>query len=193
MKNTISITSIIFTLGLLLILPVVWGDVAWGDSDYSWDGMKEYKKKSSRIADTVTPLYKEECGSCHMTYPAGLLPERSWKKMMSDLENHFGDNAELDNESQQIIQTFLIENSADKSDYRRSHKFNRSIKKADTPLRISDIPYFKHEHDEIPQRMVTGNPKVNSFSQCNTCHAKAEQGSFNEDDVRIPGYGRWDD
>lgn len=188
MKNTISITSIIFTLGLLLILPVVWGDVAWGD--VVW-GNSDYK--SSRFAVAVNPIYKEECGSCHMAYPAGLLPERSWVKMMADLENHFGDNAELDNETLQKIQTFLIDNSAEKSDYRRSHKFNRSIKKTDTPLRISDIPYFKHEHDEIPQRLVTGNPDVNSFSQCNACHTKAEQGSFNEDDVRIPGYGRWDD
>ena len=193
MKNTISITSIIFTLGLLLILPTVWGDAAWGDNDYSWDKIKEYKNKSGKVATTINPLYKEECGSCHMAYPAELLPTRSWKKMMSDLENHFGDNAELDKKTQLSIQTFLINNSAEKSDYRHSRKFNRSIKQTDTPLRISDVAYFKHEHDEIPQRMVTGNPKVNSFSQCNACHSKAEQGSFNEDDVRIPGYGKWDD
>lgn len=187
MKSTIAITSIIFTLGLLT-LPMV-----KGDNDYSWDGIKEYKKKSSQVATIIDPLYKEECGSCHMAYPAGLLPERSWKKMMSDLENHFGDNAELDKETQQRIQTFLVKNSADRSDYRRSSKFSRSIKQSVTPLRISDIPYFKHEHDEIPQRLVTGNPEVNSFSQCNACHTKAEQGLFNEHDVRIPGFGRWDD
>ena len=49
------------------------------------------------------------------------------------------------------------------------------------------------EHNEIPARFVTANPKVNSFSQCDACHIDAEQGSFNEHDVRIPGYGRWDD
>lgn len=187
MKSTLAITSIIFTIGILT-LPLV-----WGDSDYSWGEMDKYKNKSNNIAAVTTPLYKEECGSCHMAYPPGLLPARSWQKMMTDLENHFGDNAELDGETQLSIQKFLLENSADKSDYRRSRKFSRSIKHSDTPLRISEIPYFKHEHDEIPQRMVTDNPKVNSFSQCNACHTKAEQGSYNEHDARIPGFGKWDD
>jgi hypothetical protein len=128
-----------------------------------------------------------------MAYPAGLLPTQSWKKIMSELEQHFGDNAELDQETHQAISDYLLANSANQSDYRFSRKLFKSINQHDAPIRISDIPYFKHEHDEIPQRMVSGNPEVKSFSQCNACHAKAEQGSFNEHDIRIPGYGQWDD
>ena len=112
---------------------------------------------------------------------------------MLELEDHFGDNAELDAETHRSITRHLLTNSADKSEYRRSKKFSRSISSNDVPVRISEIPYFKHEHDEIPAHFVTANAKVNSFSQCDACHAKAEQGSFNEHDVRIPGYGRWDD
>jgi hypothetical protein len=112
---------------------------------------------------------------------------------MSELDNHFGDNAEIDAEAYKSISEFLLTNSADKSDYRRSLKFNSSIKSDDAPVRISDTPYFRHEHDEIPDRLVSANPEVKSFSQCNACHAKAEQGSFNEHDIRIPGYGSWDD
>jgi len=178
MKSTIAVTSIIFTLGFIS-LPLV-----WGDNDFDWKKKGEYKSSV-----TKSPAYIEECGGCHMAYPANLLPGRSWKKMMSDLENHFGDNAELDEETQQIISHYLINNSADT----HKGKLTRSIKTADTPLRISELSYFKHEHDEIPQRMVKDNPDVKSFSQCNTCHAKAEQGSFDEDNVRIPGYGKWDD
>ncbi len=92
-----------------------------------------------------------------------------------------------------MITRLLLTNSADKSDYRRSKKFSRSINFDDVPVRISETPYFKHEHDEIPARYVTSNPKVNSFAQCDACHIEAEQGLFNEHDVRIPGYGRWDD
>lgn len=128
-----------------------------------------------------------------MAYPPGLLPARSWTKLMSELDNHFGDNAEIDAEAYKSISEFLLTNSADKSDYRRSLKFNSSIKSDDAPVRISDTPYFRHEHDEIPDRLVSANPEVKSFSQCNACHAKAEQGSFNEHDIRIPGYGSWDD
>ena len=187
MKGTLAISSIIFTVGILT-LPIV-----WSENDFRWGELEEHRHKSSDIAAVTNPAYKEECGSCHMAYPPGLLPVKSWSKVMSGLEDHFGDNAELDAETYQSISQFLMRYSADQSDYRRSRKFNQSIKSNGSPIRISDIPYFKHEHDEIPQRMVAANPEVKSFSQCNTCHAKAEQGSFNEHDVRIPGYGQWDD
>ncbi|VAW70305.1 diheme cytochrome c [hydrothermal vent metagenome] len=178
MKNTLAISSVIITLGILSI-PLVWGD---DDDDHH-----------SQKPPSTNPLYTEECGSCHMAYPPGLLPARSWDKIIAGLEDHFGDNAELDAETAQSISQHLQNNSADQSSYRRSHKFNRSINADDTPMRISDVRYFKHEHNEIPNRMVSGNPQVKSFSQCDACHAKAEQGEFNEHNVRIPGFGKWDD
>ena len=187
MKGLIAISAIVSTIGFLSI-PVV-----WSDNDVNWKEMGEYRYKSSGVTVIENPVYKEECGSCHMSYPAGLLPKRSWTAMMSGLEDHFGDNAELDAETALTIKQFLMKNSADGSDYRNARKFNQSIKQGSTPLRISEVPYFKHEHDEIPQRMVVGNAKVKSFSQCSACHTKAEQGQFNEHDVNIPGYGRWDD
>jgi len=187
MKSTLAISTIIFTVGILT-LPVV-----WSDNDFRWGKIEEQRHKSSDVATVTNPLYKDECGSCHMAYPPGLLPAKSWRKLMSGLEDHFGDNAELDAQTAESISQYLLTNSAEQSDYRRSRKFSQSIKSSDIPLRISDIPYFKHEHDEIPKSMVSENPQVKSFSQCNACHAKAEQGLFNEHDVRIPGFGKWDD
>ena len=187
MKNTLAITAVIFTVGFVT-LPIV-----WGDSDFRWGEIEEYKHRLNDVTAVTNPVYKEECGSCHMAYPPGLLPARSWEKVMAELENHFSDNAELDADTHQLINQFLLINSADKSDYRRSQKFNRSININDVPVRISETPYFRHEHDEIPSRWLTANSKINSFSQCDACHTKAEQGSFNEHDVHIPGYGRWDD
>ncbi|WP_372737254.1 hypothetical protein [Neptunomonas sp.] len=49
------------------------------------------------------------------------------------------------------------------------------------------------KHDEIPDRLVEGNPDVGSFSNCNVCHEGAAKGDFDEDRAIIPGYGRWDD
>ena len=186
MKMNLVITAVIFTIGFVT-LPVV-----WGDDDFRW-GIEKYKQRLNSVTAINNPAYKEECGSCHLAYPSGLLPARSWEKVMHGLENHFGDNAELDTETQQSITSFLLTNSADKSGYRHSKKINRSIKLNQTPIRITKTPYFIHEHDEIPSRYVKSNPKVGSFSQCDTCHAKAEQGSYNEQNVHIPGYGRWDD
>jgi hypothetical protein len=128
-----------------------------------------------------------------MAYPAGFLPERSWQKMMGSLDDHFGENAELDATTQQAITQYLVDNAAEKSSNRRARKFLRSVSDNATPLRITELRYFKKKHDEVPDRMVTGNPDVGSFSQCQACHGdRAEQGYFDDDSVNIPNHGRWD-
>jgi hypothetical protein len=187
MKNTLAVSAVIFTIGFVT-LPVV-----WGDDDFRWRGIEEYRHRSNGVATVSNPVYKEECGSCHMAYPPGLLPAISWEKVMAGLADHFGDSAELDTETHRSINQFLLENSADRSPYRRSQKISRSINYDNAPLRITDTPYFRHQHHEIPARMVNANPEVNSLSHCDACHTGALQGSFNEHDVRIPGYGHWDD
>lgn len=184
MKNTLIITSIVFITGLIGI-PVV-----FSDSDEKWD---DYRRPSIGVAAVNNPLYKEECGSCHMAYPAGLLPAASWDRLMSGLDDHFGDNAELQQDTRKQLLQYLLDNSADQSSYRRSRKIVASLDNGKPPVRITATPYFKHEHDEISPRLVADNPEVNSFSNCNACHAKANQGLFDEHGVHIPGYGRWDD
>jgi len=186
MKNSLVITSILFVMGLITI-PMVFSDNDWNDE---WG---EYRQRSNGVARVSNPIYKEECGSCHMAYSAGLLPAASWQKMMQSLDDHFGDNAELDADVNKALTEYLLTNAADRSDYRRSRKMMKTIDPNRVPLRITETPYFRHEHDEIPNRMVAGNKEVNSFSNCNVCHAKAEQGLFDEDHVRIPNYGHWDD
>jgi len=173
MKCIVAILALIATIGVSTP-PVVWA------------GEKDSVVKSSHI-------YKQECGSCHMVYPPGMLPARSWEKILSNLDKHFGDNAELDPEVQNSMHNFLLKNSSDHSNYRRAYRFSRSIGSNETPLRITDLPYFKRQHDEIPLKFVTGSDKVKSFSQCQACHSDAEQGGFDEDEVRIPGIIGWDD
>lgn len=179
--------QIFLTLGLvvasLATIPLVFSD----------DDLHEYRQQSLGVPTVTNPAYQEECGSCHIAYPPGLLSSASWKKLMDNLDNHFGDNAELSADIHKQISDFLSKNNADTSDYRRSRKFLRGIDSNNAPLRITETPYFKREHHEIPNRLVKNNDKVRSFSNCNACHAKAEQGLFDEHRVRIPGYGRWDD
>lgn len=138
-------------------------------------------------------LYKEECSSCHMAYPAQLLPARSWDKILSHLDQHFGDNASLDSATLQQLRQYLQDNSADTIDSRRSRRLLRNIPMDSPPLRISELPYIRRQHHEIPARYISGNPQVKHLSNCIACHQGAEQGSFSEHQVRIPGYGRWDD
>ena len=112
---------------------------------------------------------------------------------MSNLGDHYGDNAELNQAEQKNILNYLDSNSADNSEYRRSKKIMRSLDESSVPQRISELRYIKHEHDEIPQRLVTKNDKVVSLSYCDACHQDADKGSFSERQIKIPGYGEWDD
>jgi len=184
MKSTLAISAIIFTVGILT-LPVV-----FSDNSFEW---RQGEGHESDVANASHPLYTEECGSCHMAYPPGLLSSVSWTAVMNGLDDHFGDNAELDAQTHKAISEFLTASSADNSHYSRSRKFMRGIDANSPPLRISETPYFKRKHDEVPAKVFIGNSKLSSFSQCNSCHQGAQKGIFDDDDVRIPGYGRWDD
>ncbi len=133
----------------------------------------------------VHTAFKKECTSCHMAYHPGLLPERSWKKMMSKLSDHFGEDASLDQKTKMDIEKFLVDHSADKSSSRRSVKMASAIPATETPLRITETLYFERKHDEISAN-VYKRPKVGSASNCIACHKGAESGYFSEHEVRIP-------
>ena len=146
------------------------------------------------VIDSVTwKLYTDECGSCHFAYQPGLLPAQSWERIMAGLEDHFGENAELDEQKRQQIAQYLMQNSAGQVPQGLPQRISASLGSDNPPLRVTETRFFRHEHDEIPQRLVTGNDKVRSFSNCDACHTRAKQGSFREHEIRIPGFGRWDD
>lgn len=181
------------TLGALGIANLAGTSGAWAGDDERESG--EYEGRvSSGTGMTPDPDYAQECSVCHLAYPAGLLPARSWQVIMAGLDNHFGENAELPPAQAQRITDYLVRHAADASAGRRSAQFQRGLAAADTPLRITELPFFTRKHGDIPARMVSGNPDVGSFSQCQACHGTAaERGVFNEDTVDIPGFGRWDD
>lgn len=133
----------------------------------------------------VNQKWKAECSSCHMLYLPGLLPARSWTKMMSTLNKHFGENAELDSATQKEITDFLVQNSSDKVHTRRGDKILSSIGKNEEVLRISETSYFKRKHDEISPN-VFKRKAIGSAANCMACHSGAEKGDFSEHNVRIP-------
>lgn len=167
--------------------------VALGDDD--GDGRRGGRHLNRRldVAPVNNALYTKECGSCHFAYQPGLLPARSWNKMMGTLDKHFGDNAELDAETQKTLTAYLVANSAENSNYKASVKILKSIKGGDTPLAISKTAYFARKHHEVPDRMVKGNELVKSFAACGKCHTAADTGSYAEHEVVIPGFGKYED
>lgn len=147
---------------------------------------------SKDVAPVNNELYKKECSACHMAYQPGFLPARSWEKIFSNLHDHFGENAELPVEDTKTLKAYAMQNAADHSDYKRSKKIMKSLSASDTPLRITDVKYIRSEHHEVPDRLITGNPKVKSLSRCENCHTHADSGSFSEGEINIPGAGRWE-
>jgi hypothetical protein len=129
--------------------------------------------------------WKSECSSCHMLYHPGLLPEKSWNKIISGLDNHFGENAGLDAATRDEISNFLTMNSADKQSNRRSKRIIQSIPTSATPLRITETRYFTSRHDELSAATFK-RKSIGSASNCVACHKNAEKGDFSESQVKIP-------
>jgi len=162
---------------------------------YAEDGFLSWLlsvERKNEVAPVKNEVYEEECGSCHYPYQPGLLPSGSWQKLLAAdaLEDHFGDNAELDNDLRTELLSFLEQNAADKSYFKRSRKIFSSLK-GETPLRITEVPYIRYKHEELTDDMVKNNPKVKSLSFCNACHREIKYGRFDDDTVDIPGYGNW--
>jgi hypothetical protein len=122
-----------------------------------------------------------------MAYPPGYLPERSWRKLMTGLDKHFGENAGLDKAAAKEITDYLVANSAEKLSDRRSSRILGSLPAGAVPLRITETPYFRRKHDDHEiNPEVWKRPKVGSPANCTACHGGAERGDFSERNVRIP-------
>ncbi|MBI3771830.1 MAG: diheme cytochrome c [Gammaproteobacteria bacterium] len=157
----------------------------------SWSDFLSLSRKKE-VAPITDATYNEECGSCHFAYQPGLLPEQSWRKLMAAdaLSDHFGENAELPEDTRTKLLNLLVAGSAEKSAYKRSKKIMASLKDGDAPLRIIETPYIKRKHHDIPENLIKG-PKVKSLSFCDKCHTEAAKGNFDDDTVDVPGHGRW--
>ncbi len=171
----------LITMAMLLASPAYAGDFF---SDFRFKGVKAFNNN----------LYNESCAECHYGYQPGLLPAESWEKMMlsDELEDHFGEVADLEEEDRITIRDFLVANAADTSLYKRSRKITRSLADVQkVELRISDVPYIKRKHKKLQDKHVKFNPKVKSIINCNACHRDIDKGIFDDDTILIPNFGYW--
>lgn len=134
------------------------------------------ERRSLRVAPL--PAYAQECGACHLAYPPGLLPAASWQRLSANLSRHFGTDASLDAATRQSIESWLVAHAGTA----------RKVSRDPTPPpedRITRAPWFQREHREVPAA-AWSRPAVKSPANCNACHPRADQGEFNERDIRIP-------
>jgi hypothetical protein len=136
--------------------------------------------------DVEHESWKEECGACHMLYSPGMLPARSWVKMMRELEDHFGDNASLAPETSGDIERFLVANAADGSNASQYlRRIAYTIPRDKAPQRFSETGFFHYIHDEIPKG-VWKRESIGSPANCIACHPRGEEGRYPEREIRIP-------
>ena len=182
---------IIFGVALLLIVNGVFY-TAFADHDDHKE-KRRYQKRELRHSEhngkrnlTIVnnPTYTENCGACHFAYQPGLLPSGSWDKILNSLADHFGEAIELEPESKKIIVEYLKANAANYSSAKISSKIMQSIGNQ-TPKRITEIPYIQKNHHEISQDVIK-RESIGSLSNCLACHTTAEEGIYEDDNVKIP-------
>ena len=145
------------------------------------------------VAPVDNQLYIKECGSCHFAYQPGLLPASSWNKIMSNLENHYNNDASISSANLQTLTKYLNDNSAEKNmQYKRSNKIVSSLAKDQIPDSISTTPYMIRKHNEIKKSLIT-QPEVKGLFNCIACHKTADKGNYGERDINIPNFGKWED
>jgi cytochrome c553 len=146
----------------------------------------DYKSgEGNLIPQPVNAKWQAECGSCHVAYPPALLPERSWRKMMAGLKDHFGEDASLDPAATREITDYLAAHSAEKGAIDVGRKVARSTADDAVPLRITETRWVRHEHDDVRPE-VWKRKSVRSPANCGACHRDAEKGLYSEGSVQIP-------
>jgi hypothetical protein len=131
------------------------------------------------------PLWREECGSCHLAYHPSLLPARSWARLLAGQESHFGEDLMLEPETVEALRGFLTANGAETLPTEAAWMMLRSVPADEAPLRISATPYWKAKHGGIDAAVFERAP-VNTPANCGACHADADAGTFEDAAMDIP-------
>lgn len=92
-------------------------------------------------ASRVPPLpeYTQECASCHLAFPPGLLPAPSWRRVADNLARHYGTDASIDPALPRSLSAWLEANAGSGT---------RACEQP-TEGRITRSAWFQREHDEV--------------------------------------------
>ena len=132
-------------------------------------------KSKDLLRATISDKYRTECASCHLAYPPALLPLASWRRLMGNLDNHYGVDASLEPAEVLEISRWLEPLAG-------TYKKVREEPQDD---RITNAVWFVREHRKI-EAEVWLRPSIKSAANCAACHTTADKGNYNDKFVRIP-------
>ncbi|PLY05890.1 MAG: cytochrome C [Arcobacter sp.] len=125
--------------------------------------------------------FQFECSDCHNLIPPHLLPKDSWTELMSRQDNHYDEDLNLSKSLAKSIETFLVENSAEKSTREASFKLHEEIKDS-KKFTITKTQYWINTHKNIPKEVFKSD-KVESKSNCIACHKDFEVGILSDTNI----------
>ncbi len=134
-----------------------------------------YADKSRLLPSNMPVAYAQECAACHTAYPPGMLPARSWQRVMTGLDKHFGTDASLDPAMVKQLSTWL---QAHAGTYKR-------VAEEPPQDRITRSAWFVREHRKI-EPAVWKHASVRSAANCAACHSAADQGDYGERSLQVP-------
>ncbi len=140
-----------------------------------------FAQEGIRLAPVDHAATAKECGACHLIFPPQMLPARSWTQIMEGLDDHFGENASLDQAARDDIAAYLTSRAADTPGAPGARRFLRGLGKNDAPVRITETPWWIRAHDEIRPARYTSE-KVKSKANCIACHRTADKGEYFEEE-----------
>ena len=123
----------------------------------------------------VPKAYIAECAACHTAYAPGLLPARSWQRIMSGLDKHYGTDASLDDATVKQLSTWLQANAG---------TYKRVVEEPPQD-RLTRSAWFERKHHDIPAS-VWKHASIKRAANCAACHTGADRGDFDDDNIRMP-------
>lgn len=153
----------------LLILAAAW---------LSWLPLAAHADKLKTVGE-IPPAFQAECASCHVAFPPPLLAANDWRRVMANLDKHYGDNAGLDEKTRNSIEEFLVRNAGAKK-----VDGGGTAATGDLP-RLTATGWFKRKHREVARATWT-DVKVKTPANCAACHTRAAAGSYREREIVMP-------
>lgn len=129
--------------------------------------------------------WSSECSGCHELLHPSLLPAQSWRTLILQQEDHFGNNLTLDQESTDELIEFLSHYAAEQATTEASTKILRSIQGQPFPIRITNSPYWAKKHHSIEAR-IWEQSNIGGTVNCSACHLDALTGGYEDHNVDIP-------
>ena len=129
--------------------------------------------------------WRDNCGECHFTFHPSLLPARSWQKIFDTQHKHFEEDLDLDEDTKLKLLLFHLANAAEKGLTEFARKIIYYTPSDRTPLRITETVYWKKKHKDIDE-IYWKHDKVKFKGNCDACHLDAEEGTYEDSDMRLP-------